>query len=58
MKMQGSIRVILGLILVFGGVGGVEANETVTFPMESISIAFAGLLIMGWGVIAVNRSHS
>ena len=56
--MQGSIRVILGLILVFGGVGGVEANETVALPMESISIAFAGLLIMGWGVIAVNRSHS
>lgn len=52
--MKGSIRIIAGLILVLGGVGGIEANETVALPLDSLAVAIAGLAIMAWGTVAAN----
>jgi len=51
--MQGSIRLVLGILLVFGGVGGMDA-ETAT-ELQGILISFAGLLIMWSGARAMNR---
>lgn len=53
--MKGTIRIVVGLLLVFGGVGGMEANETVTLPLDSLAVAIAGLFIMAWGTFAANR---
>lgn len=53
--MKGTIRILLGMVMVMGGVGGIEANETVTLPLDSLAVAFAGLAIMAWGTVAANK---
>ncbi|WMM95568.1 hypothetical protein CRP143_gp3 [Roseobacter phage CRP-143] len=55
--MKGTIRVMLGLILVLGGAGGIEANEVETLPLDSMGIAVLGLVLLGWGAIAANRQE-
>lgn len=50
--MKGTIRIAAGFILMLGGVGGIEANETVALPLDSLAVAVAGLAIMGWGALA------
>lgn len=45
------IRFVIGLLLIFGGVGGMENpvdNSTEEFLMQ-LGIIIAGLLIMYWG---------
>ena len=53
--MKGSIRIIAGMILTLGGVGGIEASMEPGIAMDSLAVAVAGLAIMAWGVFAVNR---
>lgn len=50
--MTGTIRIAAGFFLMLGGVGGIEANETVTLPLDSLSVALGGLVMMGWGALA------
>jgi len=49
------IRVLIGIILVMGGVGGIETNTEVVIPLDSLGIALLGLVIMGWGAIDLNK---
>ena len=49
------IRVLFGLFLMMGGVGGIEANTEVAIPLDSLGIALLGLVIMGWGAIDLNK---
>lgn len=51
--MKGTIRIFVGLLLVMGSVGGIEA-ETATL-LEGTLWAFAGLAIMASGAFAANR---
>lgn len=55
--MKGTIRLIAGLLLVMGGVGGMETNTTEVLPLNSLLITLFGLAIMGWGVLAINREE-
>jgi hypothetical protein len=52
--MRGSIRVITGLIIVFGSVGGMD-NATDGDLLLGTVLAVAGLFIMYSGVTAMNR---
>jgi hypothetical protein len=54
--MQGTIRILAGLLLVMGGVGGME-TESATL-LEGVLTSVLGLTIMGWGVSAANRQGS
>lgn len=53
--MRGTIRLGLGLILMLGGVGGIETNTTEVLPLDSLGIAVLGLVLMGWAVIDMNE---
>ena len=55
--MKGTIRIIGGLLLVMGGVGGIETS-TEMLPLDSLAIAIAGLVIMASGAIAANREYN
>lgn len=44
------MRLIIGLILVLGGVGGMEQNTETLFPLDSISVIIVGLGLMTWFV--------
>lgn len=50
--MKGSIRVFVGLLIVFGAVGGLDANENV---LACTALAAAGLLMMYSGVKAMEK---
>lgn len=57
--MKGSIRLVLGLLLVMGGVGGIETDTSnVALPLEPLMLAIVGLAIFAWGTFAVSRSES
>ena len=54
--MKGTIRILLGLLLTLGGVGGIEADTSNTvIPLAPLMIAIAGLVIMAWGTAAANK---
>lgn len=55
--MKGTIRIMLGILLVMGGVGGMEADVSSVFPLIPTAIAFIGLAVMAWGVAAANRQE-
>jgi hypothetical protein len=52
--MKGSIRIIVGLLLVYGAVGGMDHG-----PFDSSSLlaqigtAIVGLALMAWGTTAI-----
>ena len=50
--MKGTIRILIGLLIVFGAVGGME-HETATL-LEGSLLSVLGLGIMAWGVAAAN----
>jgi hypothetical protein len=52
--MQGSIRVIVGLVFVMGALGGME-HGTDPQLMLQLGLALFGLLVMASGVKAMNR---
>jgi uncharacterized membrane protein len=51
--MRGSIRAIVGFIIVFGAVGGMEHDPTGSLLVQT-SVAVLGLCIMYSGVRAMN----
>lgn len=53
--MKGTIRLIVGFILVLGGVGGMELS-TEAFPLDSLAWSIAGLGLMAWAVRDVNKT--
>lgn len=50
--MKGSIRTVVGLLITFGAVGGIDAGESL---LVSTGLAIVGLLIMASGVRALNE---
>jgi 4-hydroxybenzoate polyprenyltransferase len=51
----GLLRFILGLLLVFGAVGGMEDPAKADFFLEQLIVAVAGIVIMFWATVAMNR---
>jgi len=51
--MRGSIRSLIGFLIVFGVVGGLDANSIEIW--QAMPAAIIGLLIMYWGVSSMNR---
>jgi len=51
--MKGSIRTVLGFLIVFGAVGGMDAGSA-TFT-EGLLLSIIGLGIMYSGVTAMNK---
>ena len=52
--MQGSIRVFVGMLIVFGAVGGMDAGPTEDLYYQMV-MAVVGLGFMFSGVRAMNR---
>jgi len=52
--MQGSIRLVVGFLIVFGAVGGMDAGPAEYFYVQILS-AVVGLIIMYFGVKAMNN---
>jgi hypothetical protein len=51
--MKGSIRAIVGFLIVFGAVGGLDADPSNSVLLAT-SLAIVGLLLMYSGVRAMN----
>jgi heme O synthase-like polyprenyltransferase len=51
----GLLRFILGLLLVFGAVGGMDDTTQAAFFVEQLLCAVAGLALMLWATVAMNR---
>ena len=57
--MTGTIRIVLGFLLLMGGVGGIEADTSnVVLPMAPLLTALAGLLIFAWGAFDSARNEN
>ena len=52
--MKGSIRFILGLVLVLGAVGTMDADPSASVLVQSL-IAVAGLAVMASGTTALRK---
>ena len=52
--MQGSIRLAVGFLMVFGAVGGMDAGPSEYFHVQILT-AIVGLIIMNYGVKAMNN---
>jgi hypothetical protein len=52
--MKGSIRMLIGFLLVFGAVGGMDAGPAEDFYYQMV-MAVVGLGLMFSGVRAMNR---
>ena len=50
--MQGSIRTLVGFLIAFGAVGGIENGAPL---LAGTALAIAGLALMASGVSAMNR---
>jgi len=53
--MKGTIRLVVGLLVVFGAVGGMDA-DTATVA-QGLGLSAVGLLLMAWGVADMNREE-
>ncbi len=51
--MKGSIRTIVGLLITFGAVGGIETDSATL--LQGTMMALVGLAVMASGVAAMNR---
>lgn len=52
--MKGSIRALVGFLIVFGAVGSMDYDPTVSVVLASL-VAVVGLAVMYSGVSAMNR---
>ena len=50
--MKGSIRLLVGLLVTFGAVGGIDAGNAL---LPCVALAVAGLFIMNSGVKAMKE---
>lgn len=55
MKQTGLIRIIAGLLLVLGAVGGMENPDQSEFFLEQTLLAVVGLALMAWASVDINR---
>ena len=53
--MRGSIRALVGFLITFGAIGGMESPENSLIFL--IPVAVAGLVIMASGVSAMNSEN-
>jgi len=53
--MTGTIRLVVGFILVFGAVGGMENPDQADYLLEQCLIALVGLGLMLWATRDINR---
>jgi heme O synthase-like polyprenyltransferase len=53
--MTGTIRLVVGFILVFGAVGGMDNPDQADYLVEQMLIAVAGLALMLWATRDINR---
>ena len=51
-NVKGSIRIMLGLLIVFGAVGGIDAGNEL---LPCVALAIAGLFVMNSGVRAMEK---
>jgi 4-hydroxybenzoate polyprenyltransferase len=51
----GLLRFIIGLLLTFGAVGGMEDPALADFLAAQLIVAVAGLALMFWATVAMNR---
>lgn len=51
-NVKGSIRIVLGLLIVFGAVGGIDAGNDL---LPCVALAIAGLFVMNSGVRAMEK---
>ena len=49
---------IVGLLMAFGGVGGVEQSLTNLELIQSTLVAIVGLAVMGCGVLAIKTQQN
>jgi hypothetical protein len=54
--MKGTIRFILGLLMVFGAVGGMDDPTKFDYFYQQLALAALGLAMMAWAVKAMNSS--
>ena len=54
--MKGSIRAIVGFLIVFGAVGGIDADPSASLLIQT-SLALLGLGIMYSGVSAMKEQY-
>ncbi len=52
---KGTIRVVLGLFITFGAVGGIETSENL---LASVGLAILGLGVMYSGTRAMNKERT
>ena len=50
--------VAVGLLMTFGGVGGVENSLSDIELVQSFLVALVGLAVMGCGVLAINTQQN
>lgn len=50
--MKGSIRLMIGFLLVFGAVGGIDAGNDL---LPCVALAIAGLFVMSSGIRAAKE---
>jgi hypothetical protein len=55
--MKGTIRLVLGFILMMGGVGGIETNTTEVLPLDSLSWVVVGLGLMVWAMLSIAKEN-
>lgn len=53
--MKGTIRLVMGLLITMGAVGGMDMG-TATLA-QGTSLAALGLALMAWAVRDMNREH-
>jgi hypothetical protein len=51
--MKGSIRFVVGMLMVFGAVGGLDAGSEV---LPCVALAIIGMGVMRWGIGAMENS--
>jgi 4-hydroxybenzoate polyprenyltransferase len=52
---KGLIRIVAGLLLTLGAVGGMENPDQAEFFLEQIGLAVLGLILMAWAARDINR---
>ena len=55
MAQRGTIRLVTGLLLVLGAVGGMEQQPEASLLLQT-AIAVAGLALLFWAVRDINRN--
>ena len=53
--MKGTIRLLVGFLMMFGAVGGMEDVSKADYFLEQTIIAVLGLALMAWAVRDINR---